>query len=87
MSEVVNPQSQKLQEKLARIGWVGWEPTPGVTDEDEQVYVTVHLHALSVEEALSLSDEELDARLWETIDRPRGPLIEYQRRAGTGGEA
>ena len=86
MSETVNPQPQELQEKLARIGWTAWEPTPGVTDEDEQVYVTVHLHAMSAEAALSLSDEELNARMWKTILNPREPLIEYQRRAGIGGE-
>jgi hypothetical protein len=82
MNETESPYLKKLNEKFIRIGWGTWEPTPGVTDEEQEVYLTIHLHLMSVEEALSLSDEEFKRRLWDETLNPREALIRYQQRAG-----
>lgn len=62
--------SPKLQEKLKRLGWGGWVPTPGVTDEDKFIYITLgnqHTRIMSHKEALALNDTELQRRIEEAI--------------------
>lgn len=61
-----SPHSKELQDKFLRIGYGQWVPTPGVEDEEREIYLTVngqHVHVMSVEEALSLSDEDLKQRM------------------------
>ena len=77
-----NPYPKELDEKFTRIGWGNWEPTPGVTDEGQEVYLTIHLHIMSTQEALALSDEEFKQRVWQETLSPRNALMRYQRRAG-----
>ena len=80
--QAINPHPKALQEKFQRIGWDddSWIPTPGVSDEATELYLTIHMHAMSVEEALSLSDEEFSRRLWEIIFHPKDAIEEYDRR-------
>lgn len=45
-----------------------WVPTPEVTDEDQEFYVTLgeqHYHIMSIEEAMKLSDVDLFRRIEE----------------------
>jgi hypothetical protein len=60
------PHPIELQEKLARLGWAGWYPTPGVTDEDKVLYASLgdnHIPVIAIEEALALPDEALQQRI------------------------
>lgn len=72
-SKPVCPYPQAFQDKAARIGWWGmWVPTPGVTYEEEakEFYITLgdqHIYIMSIEEALSLSDDELVQRVETAI--------------------
>jgi hypothetical protein len=62
----INPQPKEFQEKAARLGYGGWYPTPGVTDEDKELYISLgerHIHVISIAEALTLSDEALQQRI------------------------
>ena len=64
------PHPIAFQEKAARLGWAGWIPTPGVTDEDKELYITLgeqSVHVMSIEEALALSDGELQQRIEAAI--------------------
>lgn len=66
-----SPHPKELQEKFLRLGWGTWVPTPGVEDEDREIYLTLngeHFHVMSVEEALSLSDDELKRRMEEAMN-------------------
>ena len=68
--QIVCPHPIEFQRKLARLGWVGWCPTPGVTDEDRVFYISLgdrHIPVISVDEALTLSDEALQARIEDAI--------------------
>lgn len=80
--EVICPYPKELDEKFERMGWGNWQPTPGVTDEGQEVYLTLHLHVMSAEEALAMSDTDFVQRLWHTALHPREALERYQRRAG-----
>ena len=73
VNAVANPAGMPpaLIEKLLRFGWGNWVPTPDVVDEDKELYLTVdgqHLHAMSVEEALALSDDELKQCLFDIMN-------------------
>jgi len=64
------PHPLAFEEKAARLGWAGWIPTPGVTDEDKELYISLgerHVHIMSIAEALALSDEELQQRIESAI--------------------
>ena len=64
------PHPLAFQEKALRLGWSGWAPTPGVTDEDKELYISLgeqHVHVMSIEEALALPDEELQQRIESAI--------------------
>lgn len=70
MSQYVCPHPKEFQEKAARLGWAGWIPTPGVTDEDKELYITLgkrHVHVMSIDEVLVLSDEALQRRIEDAI--------------------
>lgn len=52
------------------MGWAGWIPTPGATDEDRELYISLsdqHTHIMSIQEALALSDSELQRRIEAAI--------------------
>lgn len=70
MNNIICPHPIELQEKLGRLGWAGWIPTPDVTDEDRELYISLsgqHTHLMSVQEALALSDGELQRRIEAAI--------------------
>lgn len=71
MSEqIVNPYPLALQEKFERIGWGNFVPTPGVTDEGKEVYITYkdeHFYVMTASDALTLSDEDFENRLWNIL--------------------
>lgn len=82
--QIVCPHPKELTDKFLRLGWGDWIPTPDVSDESKELYLTVdgqHMHVMSVEEALSLSDMELEQRLIDVMSEHRNEAIaEYERR-------
>ncbi len=67
-NKIINPAPQEFQNRMRRLGWGSWVPTPGVTDEDREFYLTLgdtHIHVMSIAEAMTLSDEELFRRMEE----------------------
>jgi hypothetical protein len=101
--QIINPQPQELQDKFSRLEWGTWIPTPGVTDEDKELYVSLplswlkeereifpdlpaptedkHLYVMSAAEALSLSDEDFEHRLWDIMTNHRDEAVAaYERR-------
>jgi hypothetical protein len=69
-NQITCPHPIALQEKLARLGWVGWYPTPDVSDEDKVLYASLgerHIPVINIDEALTLSDEELQSRIEDAI--------------------
>jgi hypothetical protein len=66
MKKIACPHPIALQEKLARLGWFDWEPTPGITDEGAVLYISLgerHVFIMTTDEALALSDEHLQKRI------------------------
>jgi hypothetical protein len=62
------PHPQEFQTRMTALGWNydAWVPTPGVTDEASELYVTLgsrHFHIINIDEAMRLSDEELTAKI------------------------
>jgi hypothetical protein len=65
-----DPHPVAFQEKLARLGWGAWQPTPGVTGEGAVLYITLgerHVFIMTTDEALALSDIELQKRIESAI--------------------
>jgi len=92
---VDNPQPQALIDKLARIGWGDWIPTPGVSDEDREFYVSLnsetHLHIMSVQEALSATSEVVEQHLLYVLLHRDEAIARYEQhkamnRAGQRGK-
>lgn len=82
-----NPQPPALQEKLARLGYGAWYPTPGVLDEDTELYLSLdantHLYVMPVEEALELTDGDLGRSLEILLasdELKQEAAAEYERR-------
>ncbi len=83
---ITNPHSLALQEKFARIGWETFVPTPGISDESKEIFITdedEHFYVMTVREALTLSDGEFAVRLWGilySIGNRAEAKAEYKRR-------
>jgi hypothetical protein len=79
--DAVCPHPQEFQAKMLSLGWDSrtWVPTPGVTDEATEFYVTLgnrHIHIISIAEAMALSDDELRTRIEQAAGMSKHDLCE-----------
>lgn len=76
------PHPKEFQECMTRLGFdsEAWGPTPGVTDDATEFYVTLgnkHFHVMSVEESTALSDEDIFARIEQVTGVSIDDMYQY----------